>query len=98
MSREHSFDILLPSTKQLLLRLHNNSYDCYMAAANTMTNELAMLEEVCIMYEYSFQFEDSGYHGLRLLGIPINHNRMDISLQLLEELVKAIDSYNDKKK
>jgi hypothetical protein len=60
--------------------------------------ELTKLENACLMYEYSFQFEGSGYHGLKLLGITKDtHRRMDVSLELLEVLSKSIDDYNSRR-
>ena len=97
MAREHDFSIFLPSTKELLLRLHKGSYDCYLAGKDKNNEELTKLENACIMYEYSFQFNESGCIGLKMLGITrYVERRMDVSLQLLEALSKAIDEYNNK--
>lgn len=94
MAREHDFKSFLPSTKELLLKLHHNSYDNYLAGYDLDNKELTLLEEVCVMHEYSFQFDTSGLHGLKLLGITYNpENRISIALVLLEALIIAVNKY-----
>lgn len=97
MSREHSFNILLPETKKLLLSLHKGSYDCYLSGEDKSNKTLTRLEEACIMYEYSFQFDQCGYRGLEMLGVPYNDSdRKDVSLVLLEALANAVKDYVNK--
>ena len=94
MAREHDFRIFTAPTKELLLRLHKGSYDSYVAGRDVENTELTTLEDAVIMYEYSFQFEASGVHGLRLLGIEYDPDRrMGVSLVLFEALSKAVTAY-----
>ena len=96
MAREHDFNIFSPETKDLLLRLHKGSYDCYLVGEDKNNIELTKLEDACVQYEYSFQFEESGYIGLEMLGIKsCRRRKMNVSLELLETLSTAIDSYNN---
>jgi hypothetical protein len=91
--RKDTFSNLLPETKGLIIRLYG-TYEAYVSITDMATNPKNILEEACILYDRSSEYEDCAMQGLRLLGFNEKDVIEDPSITLYISLLRIINTNN----
>lgn len=93
-NRKYIFGGLLPETKLLILGLYG-TYEAFINATNIDNNPHRNLEEACILYDRSSEYENCALQGLKLLGLDANDVLIDPTVTLYNALGNIIHCKNN---
>jgi hypothetical protein len=91
--RKNTFANFLPETKELIIRLYG-TYEAYIGVTDMASNPKNILEEACILYDRSAEFEGCAMEGIKLLGFSEKDVLEDASVTLYKFLLDKINANN----